>query len=80
MAKLKDRVKLKLHEGAWSAEDLKDRPRVPEGARGRGRLEKEQFLLAIAPLQRMLSLKMQAIKPFTKHCNFVNKYFNHFTF
>ncbi|EJT70518.1 hypothetical protein GGTG_11541 [Gaeumannomyces tritici R3-111a-1] len=32
MAKLKDRVKLKLHESAWNAKNLKDRPRVPEKA------------------------------------------------
>ncbi|EJT73530.1 hypothetical protein GGTG_07386 [Gaeumannomyces tritici R3-111a-1] len=33
IAKLKDKVKLKLYESAWSAKDLKDRPRVPKRAR-----------------------------------------------
>ncbi|EJT81710.1 hypothetical protein GGTG_01686 [Gaeumannomyces tritici R3-111a-1] len=36
IAKLKNRVKLKLHKSAWSAEDLKDQPRVPERARKKG--------------------------------------------
>ncbi|EJT78930.1 hypothetical protein GGTG_04022 [Gaeumannomyces tritici R3-111a-1] len=50
IAKLKNKVKFKLHESVWNAKDLKNRPRVPERARGRGKLKKEQFLLAIALL------------------------------
>ncbi|EJT70523.1 hypothetical protein GGTG_11546 [Gaeumannomyces tritici R3-111a-1] len=47
-------LKFKLYESVWSAENLKDRPRMPERARKKRKLKKEQFLLAIAPLVKDL--------------------------
>ncbi|EJT81124.1 hypothetical protein GGTG_01109, partial [Gaeumannomyces tritici R3-111a-1] len=41
IAKLKNKVKFKLHESVWSAKNLKNQPRVPKRVRKKGKLKKK---------------------------------------